>query len=183
MNRSLAAIPLVALLLSACGDGASPLAPEAPARNTTPTYEFTARANTTGPKGQFWIITGSPETCSVDFWHYDANNPGSAAQIVKKCGTATLNDWSAEPYNGGDVSISADYNGASSWLGYVSGDLTTEMLVTQLPAGTTVTLTPYVNPGCTVTRWNTSNGWIMGPGPLVMQVGGNTYVEAFFMCS
>lgn len=183
MNRSLAALPLVALLLSACGDGASPLAPEAPKRNTTPTYELTARANTTGPKGQFWIVNGPHDTCSTNYWYLTVNGNLQYAKMDTLCGESTLSDWSYEPYNGGDISISADYNGQSQWLGYVSGDLTTEMLVSQLPAGTTVTFTPYPNPGCTVTRWNTSNGWVMGAGPLVVQVGGNTSVEAFFMCS
>jgi hypothetical protein len=184
MNRSLAAIPLVALLLSAC-DGSSPLAPEAAARNTTTKYELTARANTTGPKGQFWMVTGGATTCETHYW-YSArlDTPMAVYGLMKTlCAASELSDWSATPYNGGDVSISGDYNGETEWLGYVSGDMTSQMLISELNAGTTVTFTPYPNPGCAVTRWNTSNGWIMGSGPLVVQVGSTTYVEAFFVCS
>jgi hypothetical protein len=188
MRRSLLALPLIVAALAGCAD-VSPLSPKGPSRNTEPRYQFVISGNTLGPGGQFFQVTSSPTVCGTSYWNYWVNNPSGTSwhattKTETNCQTSALGTWGAEPFDGGQVSVTGEYNGQLEHLATVSGDLTMEAHTADLVGGVMVTLQAYPNTGCQL--WHYENqitgAWIT-TNPYTVDPRQVSNVRAWFTCS
>jgi hypothetical protein len=188
MRRSLLALPLIAAVLAGCAD-VSPLSPSGPRRNTEPTYEFVVSGNTLGPKGQLWQVTSSPTVCQTSYWMYWANFPSggsyyATSKAESHCQTTALGTWGAEPYDGGQVSVTGEYNGQYEHLATVTGDLSVEAHTSDLVGGVMVTLQAYPNTGCQLWHYeNMATGAWITTNPYTVDPRQVSSVKAWFTCS
>lgn len=188
MRRSLLALPLIAAALAGCAD-VSPLSPNGPRRNTGPTYEFVVSGNTLGPGGQFWQVTSSPSVCQTSYWIYWVNNPSGPAynattSTETHCQTSALGGSTTAPYNGGQVSVTGEYDGQLEHLATVSGDMSDDAQTSDIVGGVMVTLQAYPNSGCQFWHYeNLATGAWITTNPYTVDPRQVSSVKAWFTCS
>jgi hypothetical protein len=180
MTRRLLAIPLLAAMLAACSD-LSPLASTGPSRNTT-SSSFVVSGNTVGPMGQIWQVTGSDALCETHVWYVTVVSGPTAATTDVICHTSQMGTWNAETYNGGQISITANYQGQIGDLGAVNADMSDEARTFDLPAGTNVTLEAYPNQGCQFYRWRVGGSY-QYTNPVTVSVDNAGQAQGWFTCS
>lgn len=182
MKRVLFAAAVV--LSTSCADGNSIISPpEAPLKSASDAQGLTVTAQTFGPNGSLWTVTGGYTLCE-NYWT-DIVWQGRTVGVEMKvnCAPSEFSSYEVKTYDGGIVNILVESDNGYVAQGWVSADLGREGNTFNVPSGAAVRLQASLNPGCELSYWNTDGGGFTG-NPLDIPASSNIgNVQANFYCS
>jgi hypothetical protein len=167
------------ILATACADK-TPLQPDLASRRTvTATSTVTLRAQTSGPNGEIWMISGERTQCLSDAYIISFTGAQAIVKWYEYCAEATFSDGGlGEVYNGGVANAFVQSDSGYVSIGSVPADMSEEGQAIDVPAGAKVKLQAWPNPGCAFVHWRTGTGTLTA-NPVLVTSG---VVVANFHC-
>lgn len=180
---------LISTFVAACEDSHSTIAPDERAAepyervaSVGGSYEVTVTAETIGPNGEIWMVTGAYEVCGMVWDTVQVEGMTAHVWWRSECAPSQFSAPDYEDYNGGIVNVGLDTDSGVEWLGWVSGDRSQMGEAFDIPAAAGVHLSASLEPGCEVSKWQVGLSETYGGTQYYVPAGGPTEINVVFRC-